>query len=34
MQHKWMGEEKMEDIVKPDPEDGQRVDLKLIRYPP
>ena len=27
---KWMGEEKMEDIVKPEPEDGQRVDLKLL----
>ena len=30
---KWMGEEKMEDIVKPEPEDGQRVDLKINQIP-
>ena len=30
---KWMGEEKMEDVVKPEPEDGQRVDLKINQIP-
>ena len=30
---KWMGEEKMEDIEKPEPEDGQRVDLKINQIP-
>ena len=30
---KWMGEKKMEDIVKPEPEDGQRVDLKINQIP-
>ena len=30
---KWMGEEKMEDIVKPEPEDGQRVDLQINKIP-
>ena len=30
---KWMGEEKMEDIVKPEPEGGQRVDLKINQIP-
>ena len=29
----WMGEEKMEDIEKPEPEDGQRVDLKINQIP-
>ena len=30
---KWSGEEKMEDVVKPEPEDGQRVDLKINQIP-
>ena len=30
---KWMGEEKMEDIVKPEPEDGERVILKINQIP-
>ena len=30
---KWMGEEKIEDIEKPEPEDGQRVDLKINQIP-
>ena len=30
---KCMGEEKMEDIEKPEPEDGQRVDLKINQIP-
>ena len=30
---KWMGEEKMEDIEKPEPEDGQIVDLKINQIP-
>jgi len=30
---KWMGEEKMEDIEKPESEDGQRVDLKINQIP-
>ena len=30
---KWSGEEKMEDVVKPEPENGQRVDLKINQIP-
>ena len=26
---KWMGEEKMEDVAKPEPTDGEKVELKL-----
>ena len=30
---KWMGEEKMEDIMKPEPEGSQKVDLKINQIP-
>ena len=30
---KWMGEEKMEDIVKPEPEGGNKVNLKINQIP-
>ena len=30
---KWMGEEKMEDVAKPEPTDGEKVELKLNQIP-
>ena len=30
---KWMGEEKMEDVAKPEPADGERVNLKINQIP-
>ena len=30
---KWMGEETMADVKKPEPEDGERVNLKINQIP-